>query len=118
MSAKRQIPFKLGDGRMIAEEAPRRVFEVSVAVGPVIIHGLIVWRSKNGHLRVFFPQHKAPGGFNIWLDTVEVSPEMREEIEAAVITAYKNAKRQAGKPKQNEAPSDVPERTPRIFQSC
>ena len=82
---------------MIAEEAPRRVFEVSVTVGPVIIHGLIVWRSKNGHLRVFWPQHKSPAGFNIWQETAQLSPELREEIEAAVIVAYKEAKTQAGK---------------------
>jgi hypothetical protein len=98
--------FKLDDGRMIAEEIPRKVFDTSVTVGPVTIHGLIVWRSKNGHLRVFWPQHKSPAGFNIWDDTIELDPNLREEIEAAVIAAYRASRKRADKGETVQPPDE------------
>lgn len=100
-----QPAFKLGEMTKLVEETPKRVATVSVTIGSVTVHGVIVWRGKNGHLRVFWPEHKSPAGFNIWLETVELAPDLREQIEASVIAAYKDA-RKTGKATKPETPAD------------
>jgi hypothetical protein len=71
----------------LATEIDKRVGFASVKVGDIAINGITVWRSGNGRLSVLFPRYNA--GNQIWLDTVEVTPETRAEIDAEVIAAYR-----------------------------
>lgn len=55
------------------------------------------WRSTesnstSGRLRVFFPSYHVAG--SIWEDSVDVPPEQRSDIEAEIIAAYRDQKRE------------------------
>jgi hypothetical protein len=73
----------------LGDEIEKKVAWASIRVGEVLIHGVAVWRAGNGRLRVFFPGYKLGIG---WADTIELPAELRSEIEADVISAYKSAK--------------------------
>ena len=73
----------------LAQEIDKKVAWASIRIGDVLIRGIAVWQARNGRLRVFFPSYKL--GFG-WAETVELPAELRSEIEADVISAYKSAK--------------------------
>ena len=87
---------------LLREEMERRVAEATIQVGDVRIGGITVWRSANGHVRVYWPKHWSGPGRS---ETIDLPPELRAEIETEVITAYKEAKVEA---KKAEAPSNLP----------
>lgn len=67
----------------------RRVAIATVRIGEVLVRGVAVWRTSQGRLRVYFP--------NYWLgayheEAVCLPEELRAEVEADVISAYKTAK--------------------------
>lgn len=64
----------------------KRVAFASVQIGEVTVNGLAVWRSGNGRLRVFFPSYRRSCGYD---EAISLSPDLRTEVEAEVITAYK-----------------------------
>jgi hypothetical protein len=78
----------------LMDELEKRVALVTVRLGEVQIRGIAVWRSKNGKLSVFFPSYKLGSS---WVDAIYVSEDLRSEIEADVIAAYKAAKAEAKK---------------------
>jgi len=78
----------------LVEHLEKRVALASVRVRDVHINGVAVWRSGSGKLCVFFPSYKRSTG---WRDAIEVPEDLRTEIEADVIAAYKDAK--AAQPK-------------------
>ena len=78
----------------LMDEVDKRVALLTVRVGEVEIRGIAVWRSKNGKLSVFFPSYKLG---SVWVDAMSVPDELRSEIEADVIAAYKEAKTAAKK---------------------
>jgi hypothetical protein len=86
----------------LMEELDKRVALVTVRLGDVQVRGVAVWRSGNGRLRVHFPGYKL--GWS-WDDAVHVSDELRSEIEADVIAAYKAAK--AAKKEETEHSSQA-----------
>lgn len=57
----------------------------------VTIHGLTVWRSGNGHLRV--PSRSIGHGY--FSEIVEPPPEAREQAELEVLAAYKASRGEA-----------------------
>ena len=73
----------------LTQDLDKRAALVSVRVGEIVIHGVVVWRGGNGRLRVFFPEHRQTYGY---VPTIEMPPELRSEIEAAVIAEYKATK--------------------------
>lgn len=92
-SSDNNLPaFNLKPLFLLADQAPQRMAVASVTIGPVTIHGLVVWRARNGHLRVFWPSYRIPGPCNAYQDTVEIEPDLREQIEAAIIAAYRDKK--------------------------
>lgn len=98
----------------LMDELDKRVALATVRLGEVQIRGIAVWRSKNGKLSVFFPSYKLG---SVWADAIYVPDELRSEIEADVIAAYKNAKAAAktdeGK-RSSHAPSVKLGRAPRV----
>lgn len=64
----------------------RRVAFASVKIGDVLINGVAVWRSPQGRLRVFFPSFRRTVGCE---DVISIPPDLRAEVEAEVISAYK-----------------------------
>jgi hypothetical protein len=86
----------------LAEEIDQRVALATVRLGDVTLRGVAVWRSRNGRLSVFFPSYKRGAG---WDDAVGLPSELRSQVDADVIVAYKEAKaaakaeqRQKGEP--------------------
>jgi hypothetical protein len=79
----------------LADELEKRVALATVRVGEVLIHGVTVWQSGRAKIRVYFPSYKA--GYR-WDEAIELSQELRSEVEADVISAYK-----AEKHKQKQA---------------
>jgi DNA-binding cell septation regulator SpoVG len=75
----------------------RRVALASVRIGEVLIKGVAVWRGRNGHLRVFWPSYKFSEAPGFYTDAIELPPELRADVEAAIIAAYKDAKAQKKK---------------------
>jgi hypothetical protein len=78
----------------LMDELEKRVALATIRLGDVQMRGVAVWRSENGRLRVHFPGYKLGAG---WDDAIYVTHELRSEIEADVIAAYKNAKSAAQK---------------------
>lgn len=78
----------------LTDELDKRVALATVRLGEVQIRGIAVWRSRNGKLSVFFPSYKLG---SVWADAIDVPEDLRSEIEADVIAAYKNAKSAAKK---------------------
>jgi hypothetical protein len=73
-------------------ELEKRVGFATVKIGEVSIRGVTVWRTPAGRLRVYFPSYRRSAGFR---EAIELSPELRAELEADVISAYKSAKSEA-----------------------
>ena len=73
-------------------ELEKRVGLATVRIGEVIIRGITVWRTPTGRLRVYSPSYRRSAGFD---EAIELSPELRAELEASVIVAYKSAKLEA-----------------------
>jgi DNA-binding cell septation regulator SpoVG len=86
----------------LAQEIDKKVAWASVRIGEVLIHGISVWRGGNGGLRVFFPSYKLGLGLD---DAVELPAELRSQVEADVISAYKAAK-SAERERQERAEGD------------
>lgn len=78
----------------LAADIDRRVALVTLKIADICIHGVAIWRSRHGRLRVHFPSYNA--GWS-WEEAIELPPELRSEVEAEVIAAYKTAKAQAKK---------------------
>ncbi len=75
----------------------KRVALASVRIGEVLIHWAAIWRSRHGKLRVYFPSYNVSYGYS---EAIELSPELRSEIEADVISRYKTEKQKAKKAEQ------------------
>ncbi len=73
----------------LAQEMEHRIAFATVCIGDVTIRGVAVWRSRNGKLRVYFPSYRLGSG---WDEAISLPDELRTEIEADVISAYKQAK--------------------------
>jgi len=73
----------------LAAEMDRRVALASVRIDEVLIRGVAVWRNQNGSLRVKFP-HYWLGSYHE--EAISLPEELRAEVEADVISAYKDAK--------------------------
>jgi hypothetical protein len=82
----------------LAQELDHRVALATVRLGDVVIRGVAVWRSRHGKLRVCFPSYKLGEG---WEDAIAVPAELRAQVEADVISAYKAAKDAARKSVDN-----------------
>jgi hypothetical protein len=78
----------------LGDDLERRVALATIRLGDVQIRGVAVWKLRNGQLRVYFPGYRLGAG---WDDTIYVPEELRSEIEADVIAAYKDAKAAAKK---------------------
>lgn len=78
----------------LANELEKRVALASVRIGEVLIHGVTVWQSGRGRIRVYFPSYKQ--GYR-WDEAIELSQELRSEIETDVISRYKSEKQKAKK---------------------
>ncbi len=78
----------------LANELEKRVALASVRIGDVLIHGVTVWQSGRGRIRVYFPSYKQ--GFR-WDEAIDLSQELRSEIETDVISRYKSEKQKAKK---------------------
>jgi hypothetical protein len=73
----------------LVSEIDKRVALATVKIANVTIRGIAVWRSPHGKLRVYFPSFKAGYAYE---DAISLPDELRSEIEADVISAYKEEK--------------------------
>ena len=78
----------------LAADMDRRIALASVRIGEVLIRGVAVWKTRQGRLRVYFPSYRLGSG---WDDAIYLPEELRTEVEADVISAYKTAKANAKK---------------------
>jgi DNA-binding cell septation regulator SpoVG len=85
----------------ITNDLEKRVAFASVKIGEVVINGVTVWRSPQGRLRVFFPSFRRTVGYD---DVVSLAPDLRADVEAEVIAAYK-AQSDAQKKEKSHLPS-------------
>ena len=76
---------------ILAPELDRKVASADVKIGDVTIRRLTVWRSGNGKLHVYLPSY--PLGDRYWANYVDLPKEIRTDIEAEVIEAYKREKK-------------------------
>jgi hypothetical protein len=76
----------------LAKEIDRKVAVASVRFGELLIRGITVWQGPRGGLRVFLPSFK--NGFT-WEDHLVFPTELRAEIEANVIAAFKERRLEA-----------------------
>ena len=83
----------------LADELEKRVALASVRIGDVLILGVTVWQSGRGRIRVYFPSFKV--GYR-WDEAIELPQELRSEVEADVISAYKAEKQKARKAEQEK----------------
>ena len=79
---------------VLTQEIPQHVAHVTVKVGNITVNGLKIWRAKNGRIYVHWPSFKQ--GFS-WEDVVKLDPDLRSDIEADVISAYKDERKRAAK---------------------
>lgn len=73
----------------LAHEIEHRIALATVRIGDVTIRGVAVWRSRNGRLSVYFPNYWLGSGRD---EAVCLPDDLRTQIEADVISAYKEAK--------------------------
>ena len=73
---------------ILAQENERRVAFAGVRLGDVLIRGIALWRSPKGHLRVYFPTYRLGAGFD---DLIRIPEELQAQVEAEVISAYREA---------------------------
>jgi len=71
----------------LATEIEKRVAVATVRLGEVVIRGVGVWKSPQGKLRVFVPSYKRGYGFE---DAISLPHDLQAEVDAAVISAYKD----------------------------
>ncbi len=76
----------------LAADLDRRVALATVRIGEVLIRGVAVWRSRHGALRVYWPSYRLGAGYD---EAIYLPEELRAEVEADVIAAYKAAKQKA-----------------------
>jgi hypothetical protein len=76
----------------LATDVDNRVALATVRIGEVLIRGIAVWRTRQGRLRVLFPSYRLGSG---WDEAICLPEEVRSEVEADVISAYKSAKADA-----------------------
>jgi hypothetical protein len=88
----------------IAQEMEHRIALATVRIGDVTIRGVAVWRSRNGRLRVYFPSYRLGSG---WDEAISLPDELRTEIEADVVSAYKAAKSVANKSVRNSGKEEA-----------
>jgi DNA-binding cell septation regulator SpoVG len=79
----------------LATELDKRVAFAEVVIGEIAIKGITVWRSSNGRLSVYFPSFRT--AHRTFDDCVAVPPELRSEVEAEVIAAYRTKKSESDK---------------------
>src|SRR5215472_2582521 len=79
----------------LAAERDKKVGFADIKIGDIQVRGLAIWRAGNGKLSVFFPSSMTPN--RTWEDTVVVPVELRSEIEAEVIAAYKAKQPETGR---------------------
>lgn len=86
----------------LATEQEKRVAYACVRVGDFLFRGITVYRSANGRLRVYLPSWRPNhcGGFE---ETLALPPEVRSEMEIAVLTAYKEKLKKASLEDKNAA---------------
>jgi hypothetical protein len=70
-----------------ATEMDRRVAVATVRLGEVVIHGVAIWMSPQGKLRVFVPSYKRGNAFK---DAISLPHDLQAEVNAAVISAYQD----------------------------
>jgi len=78
----------------LAADLDRRVALASIRIGEILVRGVAVWRSPKGSLRVYFPSYKLGGGYE---DAIYLPEELRTEVEADVLAAYRKARSEAKK---------------------
>ena len=80
----------------LADDWDHRAALVRVRIGPVLIKGVAVWcHPRTGRLRVYFPRYNS--GPQFYDEAIELPAELRIEVEAEAIAAYKAAKSLAKK---------------------
>ena len=79
---------------VLTQEIPQHVAHVSIRIGDLKISGLKIWRAKNGRIYLHWPSFKSDWR---WLEVVELDPDLRSDIEADVISAYKDERKRAAK---------------------
>lgn len=84
----------------LAPELDKKVASAEIKVGDITVRGVHIWRSGNGRLRVFFPGYHVVG--HAFEDSVVVPAEVRSEIEAEVIAAYREQKKEADRTTKKE----------------
>lgn len=77
----------------LATERDQKVGFADIKIGDIKVRGITVWRSGNGRMRVFFPSYST--AHRIFADCIDVPSELRSEIEAEVIAAYRTKKRES-----------------------
>ncbi len=82
----------------LAPDMDQRIALATVRLGDVLIRGVAVWRGRYGRLRVYFPSYRLGSG---WDEVISLPDELRTEIEADVISAYKASKSAANKSVRN-----------------
>lgn len=78
----------------MAGEIHQHVAHATIRIGEIQIRGVKIWRAKNGRLFTHWPSFKL--GFG-WEDVIELPAELRTDIEADVISAYKDERKRAAK---------------------
>lgn len=81
----RRVPIEVKTIEL-RDENESRVALAQVQIGSVLISGVSVWQGRNGRLRVFFPGYKQYGGPGGYSDAIDLSADMRSEVEAIVLT--------------------------------
>ena len=65
----------------------KRAALARVKIGPVEIRFISIYKSPTGRLTVYFPSQRPSG---VWEDVVGLPEELRQELDAAVIAAYRS----------------------------
>jgi hypothetical protein len=90
---KTQEEFRVESISFTADQE-KRVALANVRIGSTLVRGIAIWRSGNGQLRVYLPSYRLGRIFD---DAVQLPDDLRTDVEAAVITAFKEAKAEAEK---------------------
>jgi hypothetical protein len=88
-----QEEFKVESISFTADQE-KRVALANVRIGCTLIRGIAIWRSGNGRLRVYLPSYRLGRIFD---EAVQLPDDLRTDVEAAVIAAFKEAKAEAEK---------------------
>ena len=77
-----QVEFLTAD---LPEE--KRQAMCSVRIGSILIHGIVIFRTRGGRLRVGLPGYK--DWTAVWRECIELPPDLRSEVDACVIGAFR-----------------------------